>query len=145
MQARFREAFSEDQTFIIMRPMRLGGVDLAVGSTFDKTAVSTRRLRQLFDQRAVSYPHETGRDRCRPPSPNRPIIREAKAPRAAPVAPAAPAPVKTYDVEIPADWRVLRWAKLLSLASKFSHVRIMNKLEAETAIEAELYRRLKAA
>jgi hypothetical protein len=139
MLARYREAFDPGQDFVIMRPLRLDGVALAEGTIFDKTKVPTRRLRQLFDQRALSYPHETGRDRCRPPNPNRPIIREQKA-----VAPAQNA-AEAHAVDIPADWRGLRWARLLHLASQFSSGRLMNKPEAEAAIEAELARRAKAA
>lgn len=70
------------------------------------------------------------------------LAAEPLAPRAAPPAdPNRPGAL----VQIPADWAELKWPKLLSLASNFSLVRIMNKAEATDSIEAELKRRGRTA
>lgn len=45
------------------------------------------------------------------------------------------------DIEIPADWRELKWFALRSLATKFASTPVLNKADAEAAIEAEIRRR----
>ncbi|CAH1661740.1 conserved hypothetical protein [Hyphomicrobiales bacterium] len=47
-------------------------------------------------------------------------------------------------VEIPADWRDLKWFSMKALAANFTDQPIENKPEAEKIIEAELERRGKA-
>lgn len=207
MRAAFRSDFDPDQAFIVRKPLRLAGVDLAPGAEFPKDAVPTRRLRQLFDSRLLAYPIESSRDIIRPSAPHRfgkwldrlrkPQVRlgPSQAPRAKFHLPTSlqPGPgveIRASDVpsefddgdlqpvlsktkpvdapslqhmlaleprvqrsaapdpdrpgayiKIPENWQGLAWPKLLQLASNFSRVRLMNKLEATDAIEAELARR----
>jgi hypothetical protein len=51
---RLREPFSRDRSFIVVKPMKLNGSSLPISSPFDKTAVNTRKLRQLYDQRYIT-------------------------------------------------------------------------------------------
>lgn len=71
------------------------------------------------------------------------VAAEPPVPRAAPAEVIDPGRVGAH-VQIPEDWQTLTWPKLLSLASNFSMVRLMNKAEATDAIEAELGRRTRA-
>lgn len=49
-----REKFDPARDFIVNRSLKCGGRDFVRGSLFDKTIVSTRRLRQLYDRRDVN-------------------------------------------------------------------------------------------
>lgn len=142
MSLQYRQQFDPARDFVIVRQIKLDGEVLEPGQTFRKTRVSIRRLRQLFDQRAVGYPNETGRDRCRPPHPKRDILRKDWSDeQIAADNGVALEPKREGEIEIPQDWRLLKWPALLHLASQFSAVRVMNKLEAEASIVAELNRR----
>jgi len=139
MAMRFREAFDETRSFVVRRDLRLSGQPVAVGGEFPKEAVTPQRLRQLFNQRAIAYPDETGVEMARAPAPARWRPTLVSAP---------PAPVSTADpnrlgahVPIPEDWRALRWPRLLHLASYFKAERVMTKAEAIALIEAELQSR----
>lgn len=46
-----RERFDPAATYVVNRPILISGEELAPGTTFDKTLVDVRRLRQLYDQR----------------------------------------------------------------------------------------------
>lgn len=46
--------FNRECEFTIAKPQKVSGVEYKVGDVLDKTLVTTRRLRQLFDQRKVS-------------------------------------------------------------------------------------------
>lgn len=48
---RMREHFDRDQQFIVLRPGRIAGIHHAAGQLLDKSLVSTRLLRQMFDNR----------------------------------------------------------------------------------------------
>ncbi|HEY5412055.1 MAG TPA: hypothetical protein VIJ94_15140 [Caulobacteraceae bacterium] len=71
MRAQFRADFDPEASFVVRQAMRLSGSELAPGSDFPKAAVTTRRLRQLFDSRLIAYPGEDGRDLAKPPAPRR--------------------------------------------------------------------------
>lgn len=147
----YRDAFDPAQTFIIRRPLRLNGEDLQPGKPFDKTRVPLRRLRQLFDQRMLSYPTETGREWNKPPNPKRERLGDGtwspEAPPSAEASSPAPEP-RSADprdaIDIPEDWVRMPWYLRVQLAAKFSSIRLPNKAEAHAAIEAELERRAQA-
>jgi hypothetical protein len=46
---KFRELFDRDRTFLVNKPMVMNGIEYGYGEEFPKTAVTTRRLRQLYD------------------------------------------------------------------------------------------------
>ena len=58
--------------FIVNRPIVISGETIAPGTVFDKTLVSERKLRQLFDQRYLRFaepedlPQQRERPRIRP-------------------------------------------------------------------------------
>jgi iron only hydrogenase large subunit-like protein len=45
--------FDRNQDFVVSKPFRVRGIDLVAGETFDKTMVTTRTLRQLFESRKL--------------------------------------------------------------------------------------------
>jgi hypothetical protein len=45
--------FDRNQDFVVAKPFRVRGIDLVAGETFDKTMVTTRTLRQLFESRKL--------------------------------------------------------------------------------------------
>lgn len=47
------DRFDRDQEFEVRRPFRAAGVDFNRGDTFDKTLVTTRTLRQLYESRRI--------------------------------------------------------------------------------------------
>jgi hypothetical protein len=49
-----REAFDAGRDFQVTRHMTISGTKFLPGHPFDKKLVSTRRLRQLFDQRCLA-------------------------------------------------------------------------------------------
>lgn len=130
---RYRDEFNPEKAFLVLRAVRMDGEDLTIGSVFPRNAVPLRRLRQLFDQRKLGYAEETGRQRCLPPNPRRPVL----------IGYAAPMPEP--PVEIPEGWRALPWPMLRSLARRFAKVPPANKMEAEDAVAAELERRAREA
>jgi len=68
-----------------------------------------------------------------------------RATSASPPAPSAEPKEDPASVEIPEDWRDLKWNELAALAAKVSDAKIVNKVSAIAAIEAELERREAAA
>lgn len=48
------EPFDRARDFTVVRPFTLDGRALAPGEAFDKSLLTTRRLRQLFDQRRLA-------------------------------------------------------------------------------------------
>lgn len=48
------QRFNRDCDFTVNRKLRLNGVDLDPGAPVDKTLLTTRRLRQLYDQRYIA-------------------------------------------------------------------------------------------
>jgi hypothetical protein len=45
--------FDRANDFIVSKPFRVRGIDLVAGDAFDKTMVTTRTLRQLFESRKL--------------------------------------------------------------------------------------------
>jgi hypothetical protein len=45
--------FDRDQDFVVSKPFRVRGIDLVAGDTLDKTMVTTRTLRQLYESRKI--------------------------------------------------------------------------------------------
>jgi hypothetical protein len=130
MREVFREPFDPGKTFVVCRPVRLGGRPLAVGAVFPRDRVELRRLRQLYDSRMLGYPGETGRQRVRPTSPVRVRLGAGSA-AAMPVPP----------VPIPDGWRDLEWIPMQVLARKFTKATAPTREECIEAIETEIMRR----
>lgn len=51
---RAREPFDPSRAFVIVRPVRVGGKTYGAKQPFDKTLVTTRKLRQLYDGRYLA-------------------------------------------------------------------------------------------
>jgi hypothetical protein len=49
----WQQKFDRADNFIVSRPVTVRGVDLIPGDPFDKTTVTTRTLRQLFESRKL--------------------------------------------------------------------------------------------
>jgi hypothetical protein len=131
---RFRTAFDPGRDFVTKRDLRFNGKDVPAGRRMDKKLVTPRRLRQLFDQRAIAYPDETGRDLARPVNPTRvgtPRVVRNRGPVKSPA----------DGVPIPADWMKLSWPKRLKLAETLSGGKVADNAEAKAVIERELSRR----
>lgn len=45
--------FDRSDEFVVYKPFRVRGIDLAAGDAFDKSMVTTRTLRQLFESRKI--------------------------------------------------------------------------------------------
>lgn len=80
----WRYGFDRQRDFIVRLPMTVGGKSFAAGEPFDKTLVSDRRLRLLYDSRRImpteALPDErqaTLRER------HQPAMRPGKPPRRA--------------------------------------------------------------
>ena len=52
---RTRPPFDPGRAFVALRPLPAGGVKLDPGQLFDKSLVTTRRLKQLFESRAIGF------------------------------------------------------------------------------------------
>jgi hypothetical protein len=57
---RSREEFDADREFVIVRAVRLGGIDYAPGQDFPKQVCNARKLRQLYEMSLIkmSAPRE---------------------------------------------------------------------------------------
>jgi hypothetical protein len=49
----WQDKFRSDNDFVVLRPVKVHGIVLTPGDPFDKTTVTTRTLRQLFDSRKI--------------------------------------------------------------------------------------------
>lgn len=49
----WNDRFDRSQEFVVQKPFRLQGVDLVAGDPLDKTMVTTRTLRQLYESRRI--------------------------------------------------------------------------------------------
>lgn len=58
MRAPYRKRFDPSAEFKVRKPTGLGGTPLKAGDPFDKSLVSERRLRQMFDARSIVYADE---------------------------------------------------------------------------------------
>lgn len=45
--------FDRSQDFVVAKPFRVRGIDLMAGDPLDKTMVTTRTLRQLYESRKI--------------------------------------------------------------------------------------------
>ena len=50
----YREPFDGGREFVVARPLQVQGRKLGPKDEFNKNLVSTRRLRQLYDQRVLN-------------------------------------------------------------------------------------------
>lgn len=64
----FREDFDRDRNFIAKRSFVFAGLGYAPGQAVDKTKLTVRRLRQLYDQRYVEYGPDIMPEVMPPPS-----------------------------------------------------------------------------
>lgn len=59
MRVPWRREFDPGGEFVCRKPVTVGGRKFAPGETFDHTLLSTRRLRQLFDQHTIIFKGDT--------------------------------------------------------------------------------------
>lgn len=52
----FRQEFDRNRDFVVRRSFKANGRQLPDGHPLDKSEFTVRRLRQLFDMRAIDYP-----------------------------------------------------------------------------------------
>lgn len=147
MRAPFRTQFDPAGDFQVRKPFTIGERRFLLGEPFDKTQVTTRKLRQLFDHRTVVYLGENPGGII-PIGEEGPALSDAQieaddAARA--VAATRQARNDLLDaraaISIPEDWASLPWFSRKALAGKLSDSQINNADEARAAIEAELARR----
>ncbi len=55
LRPNFREKFDRDRDFVMSRSLPVSGRSFDSGESFDKTLVTTRRLRQMFDARLIHF------------------------------------------------------------------------------------------
>lgn len=68
----FLPTFDREAEFVVKKPFKIHGQALRPGDAFDKSSVTTRRHRQLYDTRKIALknpPPERARARNRRPSP----------------------------------------------------------------------------
>jgi hypothetical protein len=111
------KAFDRERDFLAHKPMRVAGADFLPGQPFDKSLVSTRRLRQLYDSRKVVM-----------------VPKDA---------PAAVAPVEIPENWRDLPWipKVKGGESLRTVASLLTDKPLKNKAEAFALIDAEVARR----
>ncbi len=136
----WRTTFNPERDFVVIRSI----FGLKRGSVFDKSLVTERRLRQLFDQRVIHYPGEQ-------PGAITDVARRARRGGGAPLlvqlveAAGFGAPtdhlVARGAVEIPADWATMPWNDRRALAAQLTDDPVKNGDQVTAAIEAELARR----
>jgi hypothetical protein len=122
MRAPWRKTFDPERDFTVRRPVTVGGQKFAPGDAFDKTLVTRRRLRQLYDQRIIHF---------RGDAPGQRLVPERARRR----------PKAETAVPIPADWATLPWTTRRALVHAVAGVWPKNGEEAAAAIAAELQRR----
>lgn len=54
--------FDRSKDFVVSKPFRLRGIDLVAGDPLDKTMVTTRTLRQLYESRKIKVATITDTD-----------------------------------------------------------------------------------
>jgi hypothetical protein len=59
MRVPWRREFDPGAEFVCRKPVTVGGRKFGPGETFDHTLLSTRRLRQLFDQHTIIFKGDT--------------------------------------------------------------------------------------
>jgi len=143
----WRKTFDRDQDFIVRRKFTLDGKVLVPGSPFPKERVPTRRLRQMYDQRTITFASDPTPGAQVSPERSRKIKRKPEA-ESAPVVEPIPEPkppAQPIDeraaVAIPSGWETMPWPLRLQLAAQVSDTKVHNAAEAEVAITAELARR----
>lgn len=149
----WRKTFDRDQDFIVRRKLTLGGKVLVPGSPFPKASMPTRRLRQMYDQRTITFASDPKPGAQMAPERSRKIKRKPEAVvEAAPVIETPPEPTPPPPpvdaraaVPIPSGWETMPWPARLQLAAQVSDTKVHNAAEAEVAITAELARRAELA
>lgn len=168
MRRSWRNKFDLERDFVVRRALTLGGTKLAPGDHFDKSLVSVRRLRQLFDQLTIMFAGDKPGAIVRSPNdayrrrhgeaafddgfePERPFTADELASESAAWARLATVPASDADREailaaraavvIPADWAKMPWPARLQLAASLSDTPIKGKEDAAVAVNAELARR----
>jgi hypothetical protein len=138
-RAIWRNKFDRDRDFVVRRMVTVQGQTFGPGNAFDKTLVTTRRLRQLYDQRVIMFSGDT------PGA----IIPKAAVPKrtSAERKPNGNGTDKTPPadhrsaIEIPADWADIAWPDRLALAKKLTEETVRSGHQVRAIIEAELARR----
>lgn len=51
----YREPFNRHRDFVLSRPLTIQGASLGIGDPVDKSKLTDRRLRQLYDTRMIDY------------------------------------------------------------------------------------------
>lgn len=130
MRAPWRKKFDPERTFTVRRKITCGGEAFAPGDAFDKSMVTVRRLRQLYDQRTLYFTGDT---------PGQKIVRRKRAVADDDVI--GPTTHPNEGIEIPHDWEKLPWNDRRALAAQLTTERVVNGPDAAEAITAELKRR----
>lgn len=130
MRAPWRKTFDPDREFTVRRKFSCGGEPFAPGEAFDKTLVTVRRLRQLYDQRVIYFKGDT---------PGAKIVRRKRPSVDDDVI--GPTTHPNDGVDIPHDWEGRSWNERRALAMQLSPGKIANGPDAAEAITAELARR----
>lgn len=153
MRAPYRNKFDADADFAVRKPFSMGGVDFKLRDPFDKSLVSVRRLRQMFDQRTLVYlgenpgaimtPEEvakTRRGQHMKRAERRLGPQSTRSSKAPPEKISGPEAIEAARraVIIPDDWRTLPWPQRLKLAAQFTDEPVKNGPEAEAAVLKEL-------
>lgn len=111
--------YDPDGEFIVRRKTTVAGLTFEAGDIFDKTLVTRRRLRQMFDQRVIV----------------RPLFAEPRLQRE----PVDEDPSTLPP--IPEDWETMHWTQRRKLAAEISGGEIPNNETAVSIIAKELERR----
>ncbi len=129
MRAPWRKAFDPTREFVARRKVTCGGTSFAPGDAFDKTLVTTRRLRLLYDQRVIMFEGDRPGEKI---ARRRPVADEDVI---------GPTTHPNEGIEIPHDWESLSWNERRALAAQLTADKVKNGPDAAAAITAELQRR----
>ena len=147
-RSHYRQVFDPERSFIVVKAIKLSGRDLRVGARFPRKSASAQLMKRLFETRHIGYGNETGKDRCKPVSPEVHLkkggtleanFENRKVRIGSEVVLMRPGGVRTTGgISKARELRIL-------LKSVFPDLTFVNRIEMVDAIEAELARRAKAS
>ena len=107
----WQDKFDRERTFSVNHPFTCGGKKFAAGDIFDKTLVTTRRLRQLYDKRLLLMRPEQSADLL----------------------------ASDGNITVPVtDWTQLSWLAMRKYVAEQTGVWPSNKAQATELMEAKL-------
>ena len=131
MRASWRKTFDPSSDFVVRRRTTLSGRMMEPGEAVDKSGLTLRRLRQLYDQRVIINSGDTPGAYIAPAKPvNKPkaeVVFDDHPHRTA--------------VVLPDGWRDLHWQSMRAIAAQITDLTLNNKADAIAAIEMEICRR----